>query len=81
MLTNFDPYDFLCKLQEEQAQLRKSQDLILKNQRELAAAYNKLKDDWDSMAKLINELKAKHNSLVNKHQAMEIRLVTPHDDN
>lgn len=75
MLTDFDPYDFLCRLQEEQAQLRGAQATILKNQRELAAAYNRLKDDWDSMAKLINEIKAKHNSLVNKHQDLEIKLL------
>jgi len=71
---NFDPYDFLCKLQEEQAQQRKAQDTILRNQRELAAAYNKLKDDYDGMAKIINEIKLKHNTLVNKHQNLEIKL-------
>lgn len=71
---NFDPYDFLCRLQEEQAQLRRAQDTILKNQRELAAAYNQLKDDYESAAKLINEIKSKHNSLVNKHQNLEIKL-------
>jgi len=71
---NFDPYDFLCKLQEEQAQQRKAQDTILRNQRELAAAYNKLKDDYDAMAKIINEIKLKHNTLVNKHQNLEIKL-------
>lgn len=74
MLTNFDPYDFLCQLQEEQAQSRKAHNTILANQRELAAAYNKLKDDYDRMAKMVNEIKSKHNTLVNKHQAMEIRI-------
>jgi hypothetical protein len=71
---DFDPYDLLCRIQEEQAQLRKSQDQILRNQRELAAAYNKLKDDWENMAKVVNEIKLKHNTLVNKHQHLEIKL-------
>jgi len=75
MLTEFDPYDFLCRLQEEQAQLRQVQNTILKNQRELAAAYNKLKDDWDSMARMVMEIKNKHNVLVTKTKDLEIKLV------
>ena len=73
---NFDPYDTLCRIQEEQALLRDSHKTLLKNQRELAAAYNKLKDDYDQMAEFYMELKHKHNRLVNQHQAMEIKLRT-----
>lgn len=76
MMTDFDPYDFLCRLQDEQANLRQSHQTILKNQRELAAAYNKLKDDYDNMVTFVNELKTKHNTLVNQHKAMEIKLRT-----
>ena len=47
-----DPWDFLCRLQEEQAQLRNENTKLMRNQRELAAAYNKLKDDHDKI--LIN---------------------------
>ena len=73
---DFDPYDTLCRIQEEQANLRQSHKTLLKNQRELASAYNKLKDDYDHMAEFVNELKSKHNTLVNQHRAMEIKLRT-----
>ena len=75
---DFDPYDFLCKLQDEQVKLRRENHNILKNQRELAAAYNKLKDDFDEQAKLLLEIKHKHNKLVEKSNTMAIRLTKEH---
>lgn len=71
MLTDFDPYDLLCRMQEELQYLRKMNLKTLKNQTELAAAYNDLKQQADEQRKLLIEIKHKHNKLVEQHRHIQ----------
>ena len=63
MITDFDPYTFLCGIQDEQAQL-------VKHQKELASAYNDLKDRYEYLVEKYQAMRMKHNDIVKRLDAV-----------
>ena len=66
MLTNFDPYDYLCKIQDEQAHQRVQQEQLIKHQKELASAYNDLKDRYEYLIDRYQKIRIKHNEMLKR---------------
>ena len=65
-ITNFDPYTWLCNLQDEQAHQRVQQEQLIKHQKELASAYNDLKDRYEYLVDRYQKIRHKHNEMIKR---------------
>ena len=70
MITDFDPYTFLCGIQDEQARQRIANQQLVKHQKELASAYNDLKDRYEYLVEKYQAMRMKHNDIVKRLDAV-----------